>query len=186
MQANTITGKRNDTAVSWITDGNDTYVTLRSPGLYTRGHVDHEKVSGSELEKTKLPSHVSDKTADIKPITPPYPLNKNGQVITPRTVSLASMSHLKSITNDLQEDKLNMSDNISLTHSLTRSSMTSNSLFDVEDVKTNNKFQMLPKQSFQEESLHDEDAWMSILEVVNAELAAINKQEMESGYKSST
>ncbi|CAF2009303.1 unnamed protein product [Rotaria magnacalcarata] len=68
---------------------------------------------------------------------------------TPRPISRTSMNQLKAITDGLQEDKLNDSDNISL-------------------------------NQFWSDNQKKPNAWMPILDVVNAELAMLDEQDRKS------
>lgn len=86
-----------------------------------------------------------------------------------RPVSGTSTNRLRLITNGLEESVFDNSDDISLDPS--NSSSPKKPSTPVSRQLTN--------QSFVDESLHDEDAWMPILAVVNAELDVLNRLENE-------
>ncbi|CAF0868563.1 unnamed protein product [Rotaria sordida] len=128
--------------------------------------VDHAKIYDPDFS-SNLP---------LKPMTsanvPTSPSNRTvpkviSTGVTSRPVSRTSMIQLKAITDELQEDKLNESDNISLNQSYSSSPKKPSTPVS----------RHIGNISIFDESLHDEDAWMSILDVVNAELDALNEQD---------
>ncbi|CAF3465801.1 unnamed protein product [Rotaria sp. Silwood1] len=166
--------QRSTMMMAWIHDGIDkntrinakNYINVTSPGPYNQGtFIDHVKIHDSVFS-----SNISKNS--FKPIYAPnnhiHPLASKlpSIAIISRPASGTSKYQLKSI---IEDDKLDPSDNISLHQS-----------------NSNNPKKLSTSISEQfgnvlslDESLHDEDAWMSILDVANAELDVLNRLENE-------
>ncbi|CAF4573450.1 unnamed protein product [Rotaria socialis] len=128
------------------------------------------------VDHTKIHDPGFSPNLPLQPITPvsvpTSPSNRTvskafSTPVTPRPISRTSMNQFKAITDVLQEDKLNDSDNISL-----------NQFWSDNQKKPSTPVSgKSGNVSTADESLHDEDAWMSILDVVNAELAMLDEQD---------
>ncbi|CAF0983007.1 unnamed protein product [Rotaria sordida] len=163
--------QRNNLTVAWIHDGinEKSYINLKPTELYnqqifidhTKIHdpVFHSNISKNSLKPIYIPNnHINPLTSKVHSIA-----------IISRPVSETSKNQLKSIVDQLEEDKLDPSDSISFHQSN----------------KTNPKklsisiSGQLANTLSLDESLHDEDAWMSILDVANAELDVLDRLENE-------
>ncbi|CAF4586257.1 unnamed protein product [Rotaria sp. Silwood1] len=166
--------QRSTMMMAWIHDGIDkntrinakNYINVTSPGPYNQGtFIDHVKIHDSVFS-----SNISKNS--FKPI---YVPNNHIHSLASKLPSIAIISRPASGTSKYQlksiieDDKLDPSDNISLHQS-----------------NSNNPKKLSTSISEQfgnalslDESLHDEDAWMSILDVANAELDVLNRLENE-------
>ncbi|CAF2515904.1 unnamed protein product [Rotaria sp. Silwood2] len=169
--------QRNNMTIAWIHDDSDknttinkkNYINVKSTRPYYQGtFIDHTKIHDSVF-----PSNISKNL--LKPIyvsnnhIHPLASRIHSIAVIARPVSGTSKSQLKSIIGQLEEDKLDPSDSISLRQL--------NSI-NAKRLSTSMSGQYANTLSL-DESLHDEDAWMSILDVANAELDILNRLENE-------
>ncbi|CAF2449998.1 unnamed protein product [Rotaria sp. Silwood2] len=169
--------QRNNMTIAWIHDDSDknttinkkNYINVKSTRPYYQGtFIDHAKIHDSVF-----PSNISKNL--LKPIyvsnnhIHPLASKIHSIAVIARPVSGTSKSQLKSIIGQLEEDKLDPSDSISLRQL--------NSI-NAKRLSTSMSGQYANTLSL-DESLHDEDAWMSILDVANAELDILNRLENE-------
>ncbi|CAF2924056.1 unnamed protein product [Rotaria sp. Silwood2] len=189
--------QRNNMTIAWIHDDSDknttinkkNYINVKSTRPYYQGtFIDHAKIHDSVF-----PSNISKNL--LKPIyvsnnhIHPLASRIHSIAVIARPVSGTSKSQLKSIIGkyenfqyinniffflnifkgQLEEDKLDPSDSISLRQL--------NSI-NAKRLSTSMSGQYANTLSL-DESLHDEDAWMSILDVANAELDILNRLENE-------